>query len=107
MDKQFASASSLGALENIIRMGTRECWRVSRLGVIIKVQNHCHGGKFIHMTKWVDEEIPAPLYSEMHVQQKRKLIDPKWGNTQLSIYANHSTYLVYRKGSQQHKRRSA
>ena len=107
MGSQFGSFASLGELESTVRAGTREAWRVSRLGVIVKIQDHIRSGRLMRMSRWVEEEIPVPLYDEMHVMQQRKLVDPKWGDEQLSIYRNHSTYMVFVKGSQYHRRRSS
>ena len=82
-----------------------EAWRVARVGVLVKVQNHVHQAQFQHMTRWVEESISSPVYDELHVT-RRKLIDPKWRD-QLSVYRNHATYLCFRKGAQTHKRRPA
>jgi hypothetical protein len=91
--------------EETVRAGAREIWRVSRLGVIIKVQNHIHGQKFTHMTRWIEEEIPVPLYDEVHaVSPSGKITDPKWEN-QFSVRHNHATYLIFRRGSQYHRGR--
>jgi hypothetical protein len=85
-------------------MGALEAWRVSRLGVIVKVQNYIHASKLVHMTRWVEDAIPSPLYDELHLVNPRKLIVPSWGE-QLSVYRNHSTFLLFRHGDQRHIRR--
>lgn len=102
MAGRFGSFANVHELEDAVRDGATEAWRLCRLGVIVKVQNHTHGGKFVHMTRWVEESIPSPLYDELHCSSN-KIEDPKW-NSQLSIRHNHATYLVFRKGSQTHSR---
>lgn len=102
MASRFGSFANVRELEESVRAGTREAWRLCRLGIVVKVQNHMHGGKFVHMTRWVMEEIPEPVYDEVHVLSN-KLIDSKW-TVQLSAWRNHSTYTIFRKGSQTHAR---
>lgn len=105
MGGHFGSFASIGALEAAVRAGAAEAWRVARVGVIVKAQNHVHQSRFLHLTRWVEESIPSPVFDELHVT-RRKLIDSKWGD-QLSVYRNHASYLCFRKGRQTHKRRTA
>lgn len=87
-----------------VQLGAAEAWRVARLGVLVKVQNYIHGSRLVHMTRWVEDSIPSPLYDELHLVTPRKLICPRWGD-QLSVYRNHSTFLAFRRGDQRHIRR--
>lgn len=112
MGKRFGSYESEADALNAVMSGTREAWRVARLGIVVKVQNHIHGNRFIPMTDWVrwgffdeysDEYVS--LYDEVMVKRPGvKVIDPKW-REQLSVYRNHATFMIFRKGSQTHKRR--
>lgn len=103
--KQFGTYRSEAHARQTVQLGAREAWRVSRLGVIVKVQNYIHTSRLVHMTRWVEDAIPSPLYDEMHLVTPRKLIVPRWGE-QLSLYRNHSTFLVFRHGDQRHIRRA-
>jgi hypothetical protein len=104
MGARFKAFATLADLEAAVRAGCREAWRVSRLGVIVKVQNHKRESRFVHTTRWVEESIPAPVYDEKILPTVNKVMDPKWGE-QLSIYTRHSTFLVFRHGDQRHVRR--
>jgi hypothetical protein len=104
MGARFKTFATLADLREAVEQGCREAWRVSRLGVIVKVQNHIHESRLIHMTRWVEEAVGAPLYDELHLQRAAKLLDRKW-NDQLSVWRNHATFLVFRHGDQRHVRR--
>lgn len=102
-------------LEETVRQGVREAWRVARLGIIVKVTDHVHGQEFVSMTDWVrwglafmteGNGTPMPPYEMVYQIRESPMTDPKWGE-QASAYNNGSTYLVFRKGSQKHERRSA
>ena len=79
---------------------------MARLGVLVKVQDYIHAGRLVHMTRWVEDAIPSPLYDELHLARPHKILDPKWGE-QLSVYRNHATFLCFRRGDQRHVRRRA
>lgn len=104
MAAQFGSYPNAREMEAAVRAGAAEAWRVCRLGIIVKVQNHIHGAKLVHMTRWVEESIPEPLYDEVHAVSSR-LIHMKQRDHQFSAIRNHATYLIFRKGSQYHRRR--
>lgn len=91
-----------------IALGCAEAWRVGRLGALVKVQDSHHGGRFVELTRWVADAIPVPLYDRVEVpNERRKIIDPKWRQPQLSTYRRHSTYLLFRKDGPMHRRRPA
>jgi hypothetical protein len=104
MGARFKTFATIAELRDAIEAGCREAWRVSRLGVIVKVQNHIHESRLIQMTRWVEDAIPSPLYDELHLQRPAKLLDGKWSD-QLSVWRNHSTLMVFRHGDQRHNRR--
>jgi len=89
-------------LEVAIRGGTSEAWRVSRLGIIVKVTDHSHSQEYVLESDWVrsalDDRKP---YDVVHQVRSGALIDPKW-EEQKSAYNNGSTYLIFRKDSQKH-----
>jgi hypothetical protein len=68
-----------------VTSGAAEAWRVSRIGVIVKVQNYSHSGRFVRMTRWVEGAIPEEPYGEVHGMTPSKMFDSKWGQ-QLSVY---------------------
>lgn len=106
MRARFDSFRGIADLRAAVEAGAREAWRVSRLGVLIKVQNHKHGSRFVHMTRWVEDALaPAELYDEMHVRSRRKIEDGRWRD-QLSLRSSHSTYMVFRHDGPIHRRRT-
>jgi hypothetical protein len=106
MRERYTADLGLAASEASIAQGCREAWRAARLGIIVKVQDHIHGNKFIRMSDWVRSAVPMPQYDELLAPNERgKVIDPKWRQPQLSIYRNHAAYLVFRKDGPVHKRR--
>ena len=92
--QRYGSFSSAD-IEALIRQGSRECYRVSRLGVIIKVTDSTHANRFIRQSGWVIDELGEP-YDVVHRTRPRPLEDPKWG-LQRHARSNGSTYLIYRK----------
>jgi hypothetical protein len=87
-----------------VRRGCLEAWRVSRLGVVVKCQQHCHASLFVDMQGWVREAIREPLYGQVEQARPAKLLDPKWSD-QLSVWSNSATFLAFRHGDQRHVRR--
>jgi hypothetical protein len=104
MGRRFGSYNGVDDVKAAVQAGCREAWRVSSIGVIVKVQNHTHGQRSVRMTRWVEDVFPHDAYGEIHLQRPHKLLDPKWSE-QLSIYSNGATFLAYRHGDQRHGRR--
>jgi hypothetical protein len=102
---RFGSYRSEAESRAAVQSGAAEAWRVSRLGIICKVMNHTHRSRFVHMTRWVEDAVPADIYSEMHLISKSKPASHKWTGSQLSLRANHTTFLVFRHDGAVHKRR--
>src|SRR5215831_479476 len=89
----------------VIDIGTREAWRVARLGIVIKVTDHVHGQEFVSESDWVRGALDGQRpYEVVHQVRSGALIDPKW-EEQLSAYNNGATYLIFRKDSPRHIRR--
>jgi hypothetical protein len=89
-------------LEPAIRAGTREAWRVARLGTVIKLCDYVHGSRYRRLTAWAIAELGEP-YDVVH-QVRPPLHDGKWREPQLSAYSNGSTYLIWRKDGPVHRR---
>jgi hypothetical protein len=106
MGRRFGTAKG-PALEAMIRDGAREAWRISNLGILVKVLDHTHGQKLVLETDWVRSALEnrAP-YEVVFQTRKRSVVDPKWGR-QLSAYSNGATFLAFRKGDQRHIPRDA
>jgi len=94
-----------GHLEEVIRDGCREAWRVARLGVIVKVTDHVHAQRYVLESDWVRNAIGREPFDEVYQVRGEAMIDPKW-EEQLSAYNNGSTYLIFRKDGDRHVRRA-
>lgn len=104
MGARYTADLDLGDSQESVTRGCLEALRVCRLGIIVKVQDHIHDSRFIRMSDWVRAAVPMPQYDELLAPGK-KIVDPKWKQPQLSLYRNHSAYLIFRKDSAVHKRR--
>lgn len=102
----FGSFANVADLRAAVEAGAREAWRVSRLGIIVKTQNHKHGSRFVHMTRWVEDALwPTELYDELHLRSPSKIEDGKWSGPQLSLRSAHATFQVFRHDGPIHRRR--
>jgi hypothetical protein len=82
-------------LEPAVRQGSKEAWRVGRLGVIVKATDAMHGSRFVRMSGWIYAELGEP-YDVVHQVRARPLIDPRWKDPPLSARNNGASYLVFR-----------
>jgi hypothetical protein len=96
-------------LEQVVRQGTRECWRVARLGIVVKITDAVHGQRYVCMSDWVRESLgnsPMVPYDRVDYVRRSNIEDPRWTQKgePCSMRNNGSTFLVFRKNSQRHKR---
>ena len=101
MAGKFGTVATQEALEELITNGAREAWRVSRLGIVVKITDHVHGHTFQDMAMLVCDALATWPYDKVHQVRDHAFIDPSWGE-QCSAYSNGSTYLIFRKGDQRH-----
>jgi hypothetical protein len=102
MGGRFGTFSNVAVLKVAVLRGSREARRVSRLGALVKVQDHIHGRRLIMMSDWVRAELGAP-YDLVHgVKSNGKLLSPRW-TRQLSAWRNHATYYAFRWDREEHK----
>jgi hypothetical protein len=107
MGGRFGTYRSEEEARATIQQGVREAWRVARLGIIVKVQDHVHSSRVVWMSDWVKAALPVEPYDQTHLVRKHKITDPKW-TRQLSVWRNHATFWIYRKDGAAHRaRRSA
>ena len=103
--KRYGSFATIDELRPAVERGTAEAWRVARLGAIVKVQDYIHASRAVWMSLWVHGAIPVEPYDVLHVQRAcGKIRSPRW-TRQLSVWRNHATYWVYRKGGPVHRAR--
>lgn len=104
--RRFGSYANQDRARWTVMEGAAEAWRVARLGLIVKVQQHVHASLFVDMVSWIRDALPdQPLYGQVEQVRPVKLTDPKWSD-QLSVWSNSATFLAFRHGDQRHIRRS-
>jgi hypothetical protein len=106
MGGRYGTCGSEAEARASIQQGARELWRVSRLGIIVKVQDHIHASRAVWMSDWVKEALPVEPFDQVHLVRQHKIKDPKWAR-QLSVWRNHATFWVYRKDGAVHRARRA
>lgn len=105
--RRFGSYPTIADLRAAVQAGAQEAWRVSRIGVVVKVMDYVHASRLVRMSRWVEDAIPADLYDVAYLESRSKLEDPKWSRAggQLSVRSTATTWLVWRKDGAVHKRR--
>jgi hypothetical protein len=106
MGSRFGNYRSEAEARASIQQCVRESWRVSRLGIIVKVQDHIHGQRAHWLSRWVWDALPVEPYDAVHLARRQKITDPKW-TRQLSVWRNHATFWIYRKDGAIHRARRA
>jgi hypothetical protein len=106
MGSRFGTYHSEEEARATIQEGVREAWRVARLGIIVKVQDHVHSSRVVWMSDWVKAALPVEPYDQTHLVRQHKITDPKW-TRQLSVWRNHATFWVWRKDGAVHRARKA
>jgi hypothetical protein len=104
MGERFGTMSQED-IDNLIINGTRECWRVCRIAIVVKITDSVHGGVFQEESALVGEALNwSTPYEKVHQVRARGVVDPRWEaeHDRYSAYNNGSTYLVFKKGSQVH-----
>jgi hypothetical protein len=104
MGGRFGTYRSATEARDSIEQGSREAWRVARLGIVVKVQDYVHASRSWWLSRWVQDVIPAEPYDFLHLTRGRKMNDPKW-KRQLSIRRRHATFWVWRKDGAVHRAR--
>lgn len=95
--QQGATAhESVVNLKSLVQTGLQECWRVARMGLVVKVQDYIHDHRCIWMSLWCVEALGEPDEA-VHVKAPvPKIIAGNWSR-QLSVWRNHTTFYTFRK----------
>ncbi len=102
MGKRFGSAAGSAGLDALVTAGVREAWRISRVGILVKLADSSHGGEFLQLSRWVTEQFDAQPYFVAHTTRRAQLEDGKW-KVQRVPRSNGAVYLVWRKDGHQHR----
>lgn len=102
MARRFGTVKSSKQLRAELEAGALEAWRVARVGLIVKVTNHCHGGRWHPQSTWVQNALPMLPYFEMHAYKPRNLESSLWKEARVPR-SNGAVWLAFRKDSPVHK----
>jgi len=101
MGSRYGTVRGIAALRDLIEAGTREAWRIARVGILVKVADHAHQGEHQALSDWVKAAVPVPLYFDMHTYRSAYLRDGKHRATRVPR-SNGATWLVFRKSGPAH-----
>ena len=108
MAAKYGTVKTTSALYALIVDGARECSRIARRVLVVKVTNHSHGGEWLDQAGWVVDGLmegvarPMVLYCTLHTIKEAPLIDRKWV-VQRAPKVNGAQYLVFRHESDRDK----
>ena len=101
MASRFGTVRGVAALRDLIQAGSREAWRIARVGILVKVADHAHRGRHQPLSRWVEDAVDAELYFDLHTYRAAYLRDGKHRAVRVPR-SNGATYLVFRKGGAMH-----
>jgi hypothetical protein len=102
MGARYGTVRGVAALRELIEAGTREAWRVSSVGILIKVADHAHQGEHLALSDWVKATVPVRPYTVLHTFRPTFLADPKHRVTRVPRN-NGATYLAFRRDGHRHR----
>jgi hypothetical protein len=101
MGQRFGSVRGIPALREVIQAGVREAWRVTSVGILVKVADHAHQGRHHQLSRWVEDAVGAELYFDLHTYRSAYLRDGKHRAVRVPRN-NGASYLVFRKSGPVH-----
>jgi hypothetical protein len=99
MGRRFGTVKGTPRLHFLVTAGVREAWRIARVGILVKIADHSHGGRFLALTQWVYDELGADLYFSAHTTRP-PLAPHKRQRVPLN---NGADWLIFRKDGGAHK----
>jgi hypothetical protein len=100
MGRRFGTVKGTPGLRLLLTAGMREAWRIARVGILVKLADHSHGGEFLQLSHWVYDELAAELYFSAHTYRP-PLRDGKW-RAQRVPRNNGADWLIFRKDGGKH-----
>lgn len=102
MAGRYGTVKGTEGLQLLIQGGALEAWRLSRVGILVKVADHSHGGRYLQLSRWIEHVIPVAPYTYLHTYRARHLSDPKH-QVQRTPRSNGAIYLVFRRSGGAHQ----
>jgi hypothetical protein len=100
MGRRFGTVRGTAGLRLLVTAGVGEAWRIARVGIVVKLADHSHGGEFLQLTRWVVEHLDVDPYFVAHTYRP-PLRDGKW-RVQRVPRSNGADWLVFRKDGGKH-----
>lgn len=97
MRARYGTASGDG-FRTMVEGGVAEAWRLARVGVVVKLVDGPHGGRYRQLTRWAERIIPEPPIFELHTIG-RPTPRPA-GEVSRVPRGNDATWLVFRRDGQ-------
>src|SRR5215208_2245233 len=66
MARRYGTVRSTAAFRAMIEAGARETWRISRVGIIVKLADFPNGGAYLPLTSWAYEALGVMPCYVMH-----------------------------------------
>lgn len=101
MAARYGTVKGTVALRELIQAGAAEAWRISSVGVLVKVADHCHGGELLLLSDWVKQVVPVPPYIVLHTFRPTYLRDGKH-TVERVPRSNGAVWLAFRKSGHRH-----
>lgn len=102
MGRRFGTARGTAALRALVQDGAREAWRISRVGILVKLADSNHGGELNRLSDWVSAVIPMRAYTELHTYRPVNLEDSRWEVHRVPR-SNGAVWICYRRKSHRHR----
>jgi hypothetical protein len=101
MGQRYGTVKGTPALRALIQDGTREAWRISSVGILVKVADHAHQGEHHALSDWVKAVVPRPAYTVLHTYRPTYLRDGKH-RVERVPRSNGAVWLAFRKHGHRH-----
>lgn len=101
MAARYGTIKSTAALREMIQAGAREAWRISSVGILVKVADHSHGGELLLLSDWVKDVVPVRPYLVLHTFRPNYLRDGKHVVERVPR-SNGAVWLCFRRSGHRH-----
>lgn len=101
MARRYGTVRGTAGLRAMIQAGAVEAWRISRVGVLVKLADHSHGGELLLLSDWVKAVLPERPYAVLHTYRPTYLRDGKHKAFRVPR-SNGAVWLAVRKDGPRH-----
>jgi hypothetical protein len=101
MAEKYGTIRTTASLRELIVAGAREAARVAAVGVVVKVTEHSHGGRFLDQSAWVSSALGTPYFKLSTLRPSGLVASGRWRAERVPR-SNGAVYLVYRHDGRGH-----